>query len=121
MERKRLLLVDDDSDLAELLAEQLQIVGEFDTELAHCARAALEAVFKSRFDLLLLDVGLPDMDGRDLCRLMRRQGIKVPIVMLSGLQSDADVVRGLDAGADDYIVKAIKFKSLLTRLQSHLR
>src|SRR5210317_1386626 len=73
------------------------------------------------YDLVILDVGLPDTDGRELCRLMRKQGVKSPIVMLTGHDSDADTILGLDAGANDYVSKPFKFPVLLARIRAQLR
>ena len=70
---------------------------------------------------MLLDVGLPDMDGRDLCRQMRRAAINVPIVMLTAADTDSDTVLGLEAGADDYVTKPFRLNVLLARLRAHLR
>src|ERR687886_1528872 len=99
---RKILLVDDDVVLRRSLAEQLQLHEEFVPVEADTAAAALERAKHGDVDLILLDVGLPDMDGRDLCRLLRRAGVRVPIVMLTGADSEADTVRGLDSGADDY-------------------
>ena len=74
-----------------------------------------------RFDTVVLDVGLPDMDGRELCRLLRDFGVLVPIVMLTGADSDADTVLGLESGADDYVTKPFRLSVLLARLRAHLR
>jgi DNA-binding response OmpR family regulator len=74
-----------------------------------------------KLDLLLLDVGLPDMDGREACRILRRQGFKSPIIMLTGQVSDADQILGLDAGANDYVTKPFKFSVLLARIRAQLR
>jgi DNA-binding response OmpR family regulator len=76
---------------------------------------------KERLDLVLLDVGLPDMDGREACKLMRKNGLKSPIVMLTGNAADADVILGLDAGANDYVTKPFKFAVLLARIRAQLR
>jgi DNA-binding response OmpR family regulator len=70
---------------------------------------------------MLMDVGLPDIDGRELCRLIRRQGIKAPIIMLTARDGEADTILGLDAGANDYITKPFKISILLARLRAHLR
>jgi len=72
-------------------------------------------------DLIILDVGLPDMDGREVCRLMRKQGVKCPVVMLTGHTSDSDTILGLDAGANDYVTKPFKFPVLLARVRAQLR
>ncbi len=118
---RRLLLVDDDETLRSVLAEQLRLHDEFATQEAGTAGEAVEAVEAEQFDAVILDVGLPDMDGRDLCRTMRSRGVKVPIVMLTGVDTDADTVLGFDAGANDYVAKPFRFEVLLARLRAHLR
>lgn len=70
---------------------------------------------------MLLDVGLPDMDGREACRLMRKDGVKAPIILLTGVDTDSDTILGLDAGANDYVTKPFRFGVLLARLRAHLR
>jgi DNA-binding response OmpR family regulator len=118
-----ILIVDDDRTLREELAAQLQVDGEF---VAQEAGTLAEAVTKlaaaeQRFDALILDVGLPDGDGRDLCAELRRQGLRMPIIMLTGSDNEADVVRGLDSGANDYIAKPFRLGELLARLRAQLR
>ena len=118
-----ILVVDDDAMLCEMLSEQLQVDGEFTvTEAATLADAEDKATAAdSRFDALILDVGLPDGDGRDLCAELRRRGMRMPIIMLTGSDDEADVVRGLDAGANDYIAKPFRLAELLARLRAQLR
>lgn len=118
---KKILLVDDDPDLREVLADQLILTEEFDVFEAEDGQSGLERAKDMLHDLVILDVGLPDMDGRELCRLMRKQGVKCPIVMLTAQDSDADTIYGLDAGANDYIAKPFKFPVLLARLRAQLR
>ncbi|WP_323765919.1 response regulator transcription factor [Marinovum sp.] len=118
---KNLLLVDDDDDLREALAEQLIITEDFEVFEAAGGAEAMEKVKASHFDLIILDVGLPDTDGRELCRLMRKQGVKAPVLMLTGHDSDADTILGLDAGANDYVTKPFKFPVLLARIRAQLR
>ena len=118
---RRVLIVDDDGALRQSLAEQLELHEEFVCVECGTAAQALEMVNSGRFDTIVLDVGLPDMDGRELCRLVRDAGVQVPIVMLTGADSDADTVLGLDAGADDYVTKPFRLSVLLARLRSHLR
>jgi DNA-binding response OmpR family regulator len=118
---RRVLLVDDDEALRNALVEQLRLHEEFSTEAAADAAQALEIVKQHYFDVILLDVGLPDMDGRDLCRLMRRNGVRAPVVMLTGADSEADTILGLDAGANDYITKPFRLGVLLARLRAQLR
>lgn len=118
---KKILMVDDDEDLREALADQLVLTQEFDVFEAGDGTGGLEKTKDALYDLVILDVGLPDMDGRELCRLMRKQGVKCPIVMLTAQDSDADTIYGLDAGANDYISKPFKFPVLLARIRAQLR
>lgn len=117
----RILLVDDDDDLREALAEQLVMTEEFDVFEAADGAAAMEQVRAGQFDMAVLDVGLPDTDGRELCKRMRKAGFKSPVVMLTGHDSDADTILGLDSGANDYITKPFKLPILLARLRAQLR
>jgi DNA-binding response OmpR family regulator len=118
---KKVLLVDDDEELRAALGEQLELHEEFVTDMAATGAQGLESAKTGHYDILLLDVGLPDMDGRDVCRLMRRNGVKSPIIMLTAQDSDADTILGLDAGANDYITKPFKIAILLARMRAHLR
>lgn len=118
---KQILLVDDDDDLREALCEQLLMTQEFDVTQADCGQAGLAIIADQHFDLIVLDVGLPDTDGRELCKLMRKRGVKAPVVMLTGHISDADTILGLDSGANDYVTKPFKFPVLLARLRAQLR
>jgi len=118
---KKILLVDDDEDIREALSEQLVMIEDFDVFEAGTGGQAMEKAKQEIYDLVILDVGLPDTDGRDLCRLMRKQGIKCPIIMLTGHDSDADTILGLDAGANDYVTKPFKFSVLQARIRAQLR
>jgi DNA-binding response OmpR family regulator len=118
---RRILIVDDDSALRQSLTEQLQLNEEFVTVECETAARALEIAKHERLDAILLDVSLPDMDGRELCRRLRDAAVQVPIVMLTGADSDADTILGLDAGADDYVTKPFRLSVLLARLRAHLR
>ncbi len=121
MSAKKLLIVDDDEALRGSLMEQLQLHEEFEVAAAPTAAAGIEHVRNAHVDLVLLDVGLPDMDGREACRLMRRDGLKVPVIMLTGADTEADTILGLDAGATDYVTKPFRFGVLLARIRAHLR
>jgi DNA-binding response OmpR family regulator len=121
MAARRILIVDDDGTLRRSLAEQLELNEEFVCIECGTAARALEMVGSNRFDTIVLDVGLPDMDGRELCRLLRRAGVQVPIVMLTGADGEFDTVLGLEAGADDYVTKPFRLSILLARLRAHLR
>jgi DNA-binding response OmpR family regulator len=118
---KKILLVDDDDDLREALSEQLMMTEDFDVFEAGTGQDALAKTKAGLFDLVILDVGLPDTDGRELARVMRKQGVKCPIVMLTGQDSDADTILGLEAGANDYVTKPFKFPVLLARIRAQLR
>ncbi|MBC7102336.1 MAG: response regulator transcription factor, partial [Parvibaculum sp.] len=118
---KKILVVDDDDTLRRSLAEQLQLHEEFSCTAVATGAAGLDHVRANHVDLVLLDVGLPDMDGREVCRLMRKAGVKVPIIMLTGADTDSDTILGLDAGANDYVTKPFRFGVLLARLRAHLR
>ena len=118
---KKILLVDDDDDLREALSEQLIMTEDFDVFEAGNGSEAMTRAKEALYDLVILDVGLPDTDGRELCRLMRKQGVKSPILMLTGHDSDADTILGLDAGANDYVTKPFRFPVLLARIRAQLR
>ena len=118
---KRLLIVDDDDALREMLNEQLQLHEEFVSFEAESGAKALEMVKADYYDIILLDVGLPDMDGREVCRLMRRNGVRSPIIMLTGADTDSDAILGLDSGANDYVTKPFRLGVLLARLRAHIR
>lgn len=117
----RLLIVDDDPVLIEALREQFELHQEF---IITTARSASEACLKldtNGFDVILLDVTLPDQDGRELCKKLRIANVTCPILMLTGAVGDAETILGLDAGANDYITKPFRFGVLLARIRTHLR
>ncbi|MEM6546119.1 MAG: response regulator transcription factor [Pseudomonadota bacterium] len=118
---KKILLVDDDADLREALADQLMMMEDFDVFEAEDGTIAIDRAKAEMHDLIILDVGLPDMDGREVCKLIRKQGVKCPIIMLTGHISDSDTILGLDAGANDYVTKPFKFAVLLARIRAQLR
>lgn len=119
---RKILLVDDDDLLRETLIDQFGHHDDFDVEPIATARDAIDRVKEeSHIDLVLLDVGLPDMDGREACQMMRKNGFKSPVIMLTGADSDADQVLGLNSGANDYVTKPFKFSVLLARVRAHLR
>jgi DNA-binding response OmpR family regulator len=118
---KRILLIDDDEALRTTLAEQLGLHEEFETREASSGQAGIEMTRQEHFDLILLDVGLPDTDGREVCRALRKNGFKMPIIMLTGADSDAEEILGLESGANDYITKPFKVGVLLARIRGQLR
>ena len=118
---RRLLLVDDDDDLRSALQEQLALHDEFEVMATGLAGKGIELAKANTPDLILFDVSLPDMDGREAVKLLRKGGFRNPILMLTGNASDSDQVLGLDAGANDYILKPFKFAVLLARIRAQLR
>ncbi len=118
---RTLLIIDDDDDLREALAEQLALHEELRTVQAANATDGIRLGREVRADLILLDVDLPDMDGRDACRELRKAGVTTPIILLTGQTSEADTVQGLEAGANDYVTKPFRFAVLLARIRAHLR
>ena len=118
---RKILIVDDDEDLRASLKDQLQLHDEFEVTIAGTASKGVEMARSGHNDLVLFDVGLPDMDGREAVKLLRKSGFKSPIIMLTGNDSDADQILGLDAGANDYVTKPFKFAVLLARIRAQLR
>lgn len=118
---KNILLVEDDEALRESLVEQLKLHEEFETYAVSTVADALAQIKEQHFNLLILDVGLPDMDDRELCRLMRRADVKAPIIILTGADTEADTILGLDSGANDYITKPFRLGVLLARIRAQLR
>ncbi|MEO1089292.1 MAG: response regulator transcription factor [Pseudomonadota bacterium] len=118
---KSVLIIDDDDGLRAELAEQLHLHEQFDVREANDGRSGLERALAGHVDLILMDVGLPDTDGRDLCRLCRKRGVKAPIIMLTAHDTDADAILGLDSGANDYVSKPFRLAVLLARIRAQLR
>jgi DNA-binding response OmpR family regulator len=118
---RKILIVDDDEDLRESLRDQLALHDEFEVTTAPTATKGVDAAKGDHLDLILLDVNLPDMDGREACKLMRKSGVKSPIIMLTANDSEADMILGLDSGANDYVTKPFKFAVLLARIRAQLR
>ncbi|GAB1539164.1 hypothetical protein NUACC21_18290 [Scytonema sp. NUACC21] len=116
----RMLLVEDDSRLAEALCEaltdQLYVV-----DLVKDGESAWKQVKMIAYDLILLDIMLPMLDGISLCQRLRQQGHNLPILMLTACDTKTDKVNGLDAGADDYVVKPFDLQELLARIRALLR
>jgi len=121
VQQKTLLIVDDDDELREALAEQLELHEEFKVIQASNGTEGLKLGKSVNADLILLDVDLPDMDGREACRLLRKGGLTTPVIMLTGQTSDSDTILGLDAGANDYVTKPFRFAVLLARIRAQVR
>lgn len=121
MSTKNILLVDDDDDLREALTEQLALYEEFTIFTESSATKGVTLARAEQIDLLVMDVGLPDMDGREAVKLLRKGGFKAPIIMLTGHDTDSDTILGLEAGANDYVTKPFRFAVLLARIRAQLR
>lgn len=118
---QKVLIVEDDELLCVSLAEQLRLSGGYRVDYAHTASDGLKKLSLSPIDAVLLDIGLPDMDGREACRKIRSSGYQIPVIMLTAHDGEQDVVGGFDSGATDYITKPFRFRELLVRLRTHLR
>jgi two-component system response regulator MprA len=116
----RLLVVDDDRALRDVLRRALTLAG-YDVRLAETGAGALSDVTSVVPDAVVLDVGLPDIDGLEVCRLLRREGNRIPVLMLTARDAVSDRIDGLDAGADDYLVKPFDIDELKARLRALLR
>lgn len=117
---ERVLVVDDDPVILRSLGRGLRLNG-FDVALAENGTAALTELATRPPDVVVLDVSLPGLSGTDICRKLRADGDEVPVLMLSALDELEDRVAGLQAGADDYLVKPFALKELVLRLQALLR
>ncbi|WP_412057223.1 response regulator transcription factor [Bartonella sp. DGB2] len=115
----RTILIIDDDDLRAILVEQLS--EEFHILEASTAIEGINIANRGNIDLVIMDVGLPDLDGRDAVRKLRESGFRVPVIMLTGHDTDADTVLGLEAGANDYITKPFRLSVLLARIRAQLR
>ena len=120
-QRKTILIIDDDAEVRESLAEQLSMGDEFNTRTAATGETGAAEAIASRADLVLLDVDLPDIDGREVCRRLRAAGLSAPVIMLTAAVDDTATIQGLDAGANDYVTKPFKFAVLLARIRAQLR
>ena len=118
---RKILIVDDDDELRGALAEQLALYEEFAVSEMNSATKGIAAIRAQAPDLVIMDVGLPDIDGREAVKILRKDGFKGPIIMLTGHVTDADAVLGLESGANDYVNKPFRFAVLLARLRAHLR
>lgn len=120
--KRSILIVDDDSELCSQLVDQLSSCGdEFRAAYATTGRAGIQVIRTNAIDLLVMDIGLPDMDGREAVKILRRNGYKAPIIMLTASRSDADTILAFEAGADDYVTKPFHFPVLLARIRGQLR
>jgi DNA-binding response OmpR family regulator len=118
---RRILIVDDDPELREALTEQLSLHEEFEAVAVESGGQGMQAAKAGQIDLIIMDVGLPDIDGREAARILRKNGFKAPIIMLTGHNTDSDTILGLESGANDYVAKPFRFAVLLARIRGQLR
>src|SRR5919204_3976704 len=118
---RTILIVDDDAELSNALVEQLALHEEFEAIAADNAAKGMQAAKNGNVDLVIMDVGLPDVDGREAVRILRKNGFKAPIIMLTGHNTDSDTILGLESGANDYVTKPFRFAVLLARIRAQLR
>jgi DNA-binding response OmpR family regulator len=118
---RKILIVDDDADLLEALVEQIALHDEFEAIPVENGTKAVNAAKSNQIDLVIMDVGLPDIDGREVVRMMRKDGFKAPVIMLTGHDTDSDTILGLESGANDYVTKPFRFAVLLARIRAQLR
>ncbi len=118
---RKILIVDDDAQLRDALVEQLALHEEFNTTAVETGSKGIQFAKAEQVDLLIMDVGLPDIDGREAVRLLRKGGFKAPIIMLTGHDTDSDTILGLESGANDYVTKPFRFAVLLARVRAQLR
>ncbi len=118
---RKILVVDDDDTLRESLVEQLSLYEEFETAHEGTAASGVQRARSEPTDLVIMDVGLPDMDGREAVKLLRKGGFKAPVIMLTAQDSESDTILGLEAGANDYVTKPFRFAVLLARMRAQLR
>ena len=114
------LIVEDEQRLAEILKKQLEESG-FNVEIAFDGYIGKQLVEKKRYNLIILDINLPLINGYDLCKEIRKTNSNIPIIMLTALGTPDNRVAGFDAGADDYVVKPFDFRELLARINVFLR
>ncbi len=118
--KRRILVVEDDEPIGKAVTDSLGSDGYL-VDWCTCGDAAMSAIERTMPDLVLLDAGLPDIDGFTLCRWLREQHRELPIVLVTARDADIDIVVGLDAGASDYITKPFSMNVLLARVRAHLR
>jgi DNA-binding response OmpR family regulator len=118
---RKILIVDDDAELREALVEQLSLHEEFEAVSVDTGAKGVQAAKNGQIDLVIMDVGLPDIDGREAVRILRKNGFKAPIIVLTGHGTDSDTILGLESGANDYVPKPFRFAVLLARIRAQLR
>ena len=117
---KQILIVDDDTTLLQILSKQLQLPEDFITVAAKSGSEALELAKKDYFAVIILDIGLPDINGREVCRLMRRNGVTSPIIMLTNADTEAGTILDLESGANGSVTKPFRLRVLLAKLHAYI-
>jgi DNA-binding response OmpR family regulator len=118
---RRILIIDDDADVRESLIEHFALHDEFEAVAVETGVKGVQAARAGLIDLVIMDVGLPDVDGREAVRMLRKSGFTAPVIMLTGNNKDSDAILGFEAGANDYVVKPFQFAVLLARIRVQLR
>ena len=116
----RVLLIEDDVTIARLLKEGLEDES-YAVDVAHDGGEGYQTAAADEYDVIILDIMLPEMNGYEVCRALRNDGNKTPILMLTARDAERDIVEGLDTGADDYLAKPFSFDVLLARIRALLR
>src|SRR5215469_5755720 len=118
---RKILIIEDDSELRGALTEQLSLYEEYEAVAAENGNKGVQAAKAGQIDLVIMDVGLPDIDGREAVRILRKNNFKAPIIMLTGHDTESDILLGLESGANDYVTKPFRFIVLLARIRAQLR
>jgi DNA-binding response OmpR family regulator len=118
---RKILIVEDDSELRDALTEQLSLHEDFEALAVENGSKGVQTAKTGQIDLVIMDVGLPDIDGREAVRILRKNGFKAPIIMLTAHDTDSDTILGLESGANDYVTKPFRFAVLLARIRAQLR
>src|SRR3974377_2272725 len=103
--KRTILIVDDDAELRDALVEQLALHEEFDAIAVDSGTKAVQRAKSVQIDLVIIDVGLPDVDGREAVRILRKNGFKAPVIMLTGHDTDSDTILGLESGANHLLAQ----------------
>src|SRR6201985_1181195 len=119
--KHKILVIEDDLELRDALTDQLSLYEEYEAVAAENGNKGLQIAKTEQIDLVIMDVGLPDIDGREAARILRRNGFKAPIIMLTGHDTDSDTILGLDSGGNDYVAKPFRFAVLLAPIRAQLR
>ena len=119
--KHKILVIEDDLELRGALTDQLSLYEEYEAVAAENGNKGVQMAKTEQIDLVIMDVGLPDIDGREAARILRRNGFKAPIIMLTGHDTDSDIILGLESGANDYVTKPFRFAVLLARVRTLLR